>query len=93
MFGDIAIKLIRLMGHSGTVPGAIGSEDIPEALQRLKTALAEEAVRDDEDCNEGQESSEDSEKKPVSLKTRAFPLIQLLEAAQSNNTPVMWDKM
>ncbi len=26
MFGDIAIKLLKLMGHSGTVPGALLAE-------------------------------------------------------------------
>ena len=28
MFGDVAIHLLKLMGHSGTVPGAIVAEDV-----------------------------------------------------------------
>ncbi|OEH48594.1 hypothetical protein lpari_00352 [Legionella parisiensis] len=38
-FGDIAKRLLSLMGHSGTVPGAIKSEHLPEALERLQTGL------------------------------------------------------
>ena len=89
MFGDVAIKLLRLMGHSGTVPSAIEPEDIPEALKKLKIALEGAVVSADEtdDCDK----SEDSEEETVSLKHRALPLIQLLEAAEKENVPVMWN--
>ena len=39
MFGDIAKKLIKYMGHSGNVPGAIKAEDLPTALSKLKAAV------------------------------------------------------
>ena len=39
MFGDVAVQLLKLMGHSGTVPSAILAPDIPAALDRLKRAL------------------------------------------------------
>mgnify|MGYP000668141875 CR=1 FL=1 len=42
MFGDVALKLLKLMGRSGRVPGAILPEDIPEALQRLRAGIAAE---------------------------------------------------
>lgn len=42
MFGDIAQEMIRMMGHSGTVPSAILSPNIPEALEKLKSALENE---------------------------------------------------
>ena len=41
MFGDVAVTLIKLMGHSGTVPSALLAEDVPAALARLKVAVAE----------------------------------------------------
>lgn len=40
MFGDIAVNLLKLMGHSGTVPGALLAEDVPAALDRLRKAVA-----------------------------------------------------
>ena len=40
MNGDIAVQLLKAMGHSGTVPSAILARDIPAALARLKAAVA-----------------------------------------------------
>jgi len=37
MFGEVAISLLRLMGQSGAIPGAILSQDIPAALARLRS--------------------------------------------------------
>jgi hypothetical protein len=39
MFGDIAVTLLKMMGHSGTVPGAILAADLPAALSRLTAAI------------------------------------------------------
>jgi len=39
MFGDVALNMLKLMGNSATVPGALLAEDIPEALQRLEAAV------------------------------------------------------
>ena len=32
MFGGVAVTLLEMMGHSGTVPGAILTADLPAAL-------------------------------------------------------------
>ena len=40
MFGDVAIELLKMMGHSGTVPSAMLAKDIPAAVDRLKHAVA-----------------------------------------------------
>jgi hypothetical protein len=81
------------MGHSGAVPSAIGPEDIPAALEKLKRAVeTDEATRAETDAQDSQHGEDDDEKeRPVSLKNRAFPLIQMLEAASRSNVPVMWD--
>ena len=39
MFGDVALTLLKMMGHSKTVPGAILAADVPMALNRLKAAI------------------------------------------------------
>ena len=33
MFGDVALHLIQLMGHSGTVPSAILAEEHPDGTR------------------------------------------------------------
>ena len=43
MFGDAALKLLKMMGHSGTVPSAILAKDIPAALARLQAGMEAEA--------------------------------------------------
>jgi len=88
MFGEIAKKLIKSMGHSGTVPGAIQANDLPKALEQIKAYLRAEiaSVNDDED-----KTSEDDENY-VSIDKRAKPLIELLEAAIEQNEDVMWDE-
>jgi len=88
MFGDIAIKLLKLMGHSGTVPSAIKPEDIPTALQSLRDGIAaEEAAGAGEP---ERDAKDEDEEETVSLRNRALPLTQLLEAAAEKQTTVMW---
>jgi len=88
MFGDVAAQLLRMMGHSGTVPSALLARDIPAAVAKLKAALAaapeEPSVPADGDAR-------DREPK-VSLRQRAHPLIELLERAASRGADVLWDK-
>lgn len=89
MFGDVAIKLLNMMGHSGTVPGAIKAEDVPAALERLRAALAAHRAASGDAQAEEQEDEKDKQPR-VSLVKRAFPLVALLEAAAKRRCDVMW---
>jgi len=44
MFGDVAVTLLKMAGHSGTVPSAMLAADIPAALERLEHKLAATGV-------------------------------------------------
>ncbi|MDH3377886.1 MAG: DUF1840 domain-containing protein [Gammaproteobacteria bacterium] len=85
MFGDVAVRLLNLMGHPGSIPGALLAKDIPEALNKLKGALEED------DALSQPETDDDSEEDNVSLALRAYPLIELLTAAAKKNCSVMWN--
>jgi len=89
MFGDIAVTLLKMMGHSGTVPSAIRADDVPAALERLKAAIEKDKAAGGSAPRVGHEK--DAEEPPVSLVHRAFPLIELLEAAAKRKCDVMWD--
>ena len=39
MFGDMALELLKMAGHSGTVPGAWRADDLADARTRLLAAL------------------------------------------------------
>ncbi len=83
MFGDVAVGMLKMMGHSTAVPGAIVAEDVPEALSRITAAIeAEKASEPAEDKN--------ADEPVVSMANRARPLIDLLAAAAKANTYVMW---
>lgn len=90
MFGDIAVTLLKMMGHSGTVPGAILAQDIPPALERLKAAVAAapEPAQKQASAGDGRGDKEPA----VSLRQRAFPLVELLERAVRKNCDVLWDR-
>jgi hypothetical protein len=86
MFGDVALHMLKLMGHSATVPGALLAEDIPAALQRL-----EAAIEADRQSPEPVQSEEGEDDEAVSLSHRALPLLELLKAAAKEKCNVMWD--
>ncbi len=81
-FGDVAKHLLTLMGHSGTIPSALMPEDIPEALAKLEHSL-------NPNKNQNQ-STPDDEELPISLAHRAWPLINMLKAAQTKNCNIRW---
>jgi hypothetical protein len=86
MFGDIALKLIKTMGHGGTIPGAIGADEIETAVQRLQAAIDA-----DKAASAGVEEQEDKNgERRISLAQRAQPLLDLLRAAAQADAPVMW---
>jgi len=84
--GDVAVRLLKAMGHSGTVPGAILPGDIPGALARLRSVV-EKAPADSKPPTE--DADEESEAQ-VSLRQRAYPLIDLLTRAAAGGKEVLW---
>jgi hypothetical protein len=88
MFGDIAVTLLKMAGHSGTVPSALLARDIPLALTSLKLALA---IVPDEKAGHAAHADDAETPPPVGLRLRAFPLIELLSAADRQKCNVMWE--
>jgi Domain of unknown function (DUF1840) len=85
MFGDVAVTLLKLMGMSGSVPGALRAEDIPVVLERLKQGLAALPKA------ETKPDTDEENRAKVSLANRAFPLLELLAAAAKKGEHVMWE--
>jgi hypothetical protein len=87
MLGDDALKLIKIAGHGGTVPGAIAADDLAEAIRRLKAAVAKDT---EESAASDSGGDDDAGDRKVGLAQRAFPLIEMFEAALAADAPVMW---
>jgi hypothetical protein len=88
MFDEVAVQLLKSMGHSGAVPSAILPEDIPAAVERLKAAAATQP--DAAAGARAQPAGDQENELPVSLKQRAFPLIELLDRAAKQKCEVLW---
>lgn len=88
LFGDIAKRLLLMMGHSGTVPGAIKAQDVPNALASLTRSLKETDTQKVNRLDDSKEQDDDEEE--ISLAKRAYPLIQLLKNATAAQCDVMW---
>jgi len=99
MFGDVATPLLKMMGASGRVPGALGASDVGAALQQLESgieqlkaqthaqAAAPAALNEDL----GDDEDDKSKEPPVAIAIRAVPLISLLKRAAAANAEVMWE--
>jgi hypothetical protein len=96
MFGDIAETLLKMMGATGRIPGALLAEDVPAALARLEREI--QALKASESSNpaptsDGDEESDDEKPKepPISIVTRAAPLIDMLKRAVEAKKGVVWE--
>lgn len=89
-FENVAHQLLSLMGHSGTIPSALVQKDIPQALEKLQRGIQENSNADASKQNTTL-NEENDEEPVISLKHRALPLINLLQAAVENECNVHWD--
>jgi len=85
MFGEIAMSLLKMMGQSGQVPGAIRAKDLREARQSLEESVAKL------EPDEPERETDPDEEAPISLSTRARPLLALLDASIEAKADVIWE--
>jgi hypothetical protein len=89
LFGDVAVRLLKMAGHSGTVPSAIRGSEVAGALARLKQSLAAAGPKADD--RHAADADEEGGEQHVALGQRAFPLIQMLTAAAAKRADVTWE--
>lgn len=89
IFHDAAKRLLTMMGYSGVMPSTISAKDVPSALNRLKSAIeiAQTTLTPDRSM---EAQPDESNQQTVSLKHRAWYLIELLTAAEKENCNVTW---
>ena len=94
MFGDVAFKMMEVMGKEPAAKGIITVEQLPDALARLKAAIARDkqsrAGMGEDDLPQTEESPDGSKRAYVSLTQRAVPLIELLEWSLKKQLPLVW---
>jgi Domain of unknown function (DUF1840) len=95
MFAETARRLLQIVGKDDFERGVIRADELSEALDRLTAAVAQEKeeLRGDPQRREldGRTGSSQGERvPPISLGQRAFPLIEMLRAAQRKKVDVTW---
>lgn len=100
MFQDVAVQLLKLMGATGRIPGALSPDDVGPALQRLESATEQikagthaTAARpaDNEDSKNEDEDEDEDREPPIDLATRAVPLLSVMKRAAAAHAELMWE--
>lgn len=81
-FDDVALHLIRLMGHTETVPSALTEPELEPAIKHLTQAIN----------TPNAQSGDDWDNDSVSLSHRASPLLALLNNAHQHGEHVFWEQ-
>lgn len=95
MFDDDALRLLELMGATGELPGALRSEDLPNALQRLRAGVedAQPSPATDEELAAHDDADDTPRPVSVPLAHRALPLTQMLEKAITRDQYLTWTRV
>ena len=89
LFGSVAKSLLKMMGQSGQVPGAVMADDVVAAKNALTQSL--DALESTDDDDQASAKNNDEGEAPVALSTRAIPLLAMLDSAAENGDNVMWE--
>jgi hypothetical protein len=92
MLQSHAQQLLQLIGKDAAASGILEPQDMTATLAVLKALPAPEAAPAQADKGEHDDAPSDqgSEGQQVSLRQRAWPLIQMIERAQAANKPIVW---
>jgi hypothetical protein len=94
MFGDVAKRMMQLMGKEPADKGIVTVEQLPDAIARIRAAIEEDrrqrAGKNPEDLPQMERAEGGGSRPFVSLSQRALPLLELLEWSLKKQKPVVW---
>jgi hypothetical protein len=91
MFGEVAKQMMEIIGKELTPRGVITVEQLPQAIARLREAVAEDhKLRQGAQPPRADEENDEERRERVSITQRALPLIELLECSLREEKPVLW---
>ena len=86
MYSETAQRLLDIIGKPMAERGVITSDQVEEALARLLEAVEREKASG----VPAPDSDAPGYEHPVSLRQRAFPLVEMLRAARKRHVDVTW---
>lgn len=84
MFGEVAEKMLEIIGKEPSGKGIITVENLPAAIDKLKGAINADVQ------SRGQATQDANGGDSVSISQRAIPLIELFERSLKQEVPVVW---
>jgi len=97
MQGEPAVRLVKLGGHSGTVPSAVLAADLPAFAAKLRSGLEQHG---DElspappaaAAGRAEDENDEPRERPIKLRLRAVPLLDMVDTAISQKSDLLWEK-
>lgn len=95
MFAETARRIFDIIGKADAQRGVITAEQVPQALAQLSAAVDEEkaqmkAAAEQQRDADRRGDAEVAAARAITLGQRAFPLIEMLRAAQKKRVDVTW---
>jgi len=91
MFAPVARQLLEIVGKDCNARGVITTEQLPDAIHRLREATADAKNPDNAEAVSPDENEDAKESVHVGLGQRAYPLIELLEWTRKEDGYVLWE--
>lgn len=95
MFAPVARQLLEIVDKDCSARGVITTEQLPEAIHRLRLATAETRSHSPGKAvgtgDAGRAEDDEDEASRVGLAQRAFPLIELLEWTRQEEGFILWE--
>jgi hypothetical protein len=95
MQGEPAIKLVQLGGHSGTVPSAVLAADLAAFAAKLRAGLelhGDELSPAPPATEPGRDDDDEPRERPIRLRLRAVPLLDMLDTAIRQGSDLLWEQ-
>lgn len=94
MFAETARRIFDILGRPEAPRGVITAEQVPDAIERLTAAVEEEKAQmkaaEAEADVQDKEGSDAVSARAITLGQRAFPLLEMLRAANKSKVDVTW---
>ena len=78
-------QVLEIMGKGVDAKGIL----LPEQMAQAKAAI-EAAIKLDEQSGDADDEPEDQAARRITLRTRAWPLVALIERSARANVPITW---
>jgi len=93
MMGPGGDQVLRLLGKEPSAQGILQAADLPAAMQALEQAVAaDDAARKQArpQSDEGDDEAKPGQGDGVSLRQRAWPLVEMMKRAHRDGQDIVW---